>query len=506
MNRLTINGRDVTENAEGLQALSVSFLLNESNRTVSYAATGSIVLYGEGYEVVKPLITDWSLQYEAVLTVDDLQPLQMTVNGRNISDCGCTVELALQTSTENKIAYERIAREIISQGGYWSWMASNGGIAKVPYCYEPNFVTYILLSLYILFRPLINFIQIVLSLFTDLSFDEFGNYVLGCTKYHYTGQIQKTVKYRADLAGIGWVSSILQTKFPNLHLLDAYGYEGRSKYKSQPTYDTNYIVNYTVPQLLDLLRVPFNADYRIIDGVLYFERKDWFANNAAKLVVDEIEDYCVEIDPDMMWNSIRFDWANDPMDETAQQVQGRYSGRVDLNPSEWKTLKESRQVSPRFAPSRFVSDGYGDQIVRKFRESPFVGQAIKHDLVLARGQTYELRLLDLQAGSGGYRKVKYRQVGSDFMYQDQLSFKGVAPQATNLYSEYFDIDDPYTNRRYFIRELTVKPSNVCDAIDLIQRKSMNVYVDTRYGKAIPSEIEYQTREGIFVLKDCTVWQ
>jgi hypothetical protein len=505
LTRLTINGIDVTDYAEGLQGVSVTFVLNESNRTVSYAATATITLYGAGYEAVKPLMTDWSIEYNAVLTVDDLQPLEMTVSGRIITDCGCKAELALQTNTENKIAYERIAREIISQGNFWPWMASNGGAAKVPYCYETNFVSYILLSLYILLRPLIGFIQIVVSLFTDQSFDAFGNFVIGCSKFHFTANINKAIQYRASQASVGYSSSILQNKFPDLHLLDAYGYEGVSKTKTpQPSYDTNYIINYTVPQLLDLMREVFNADYRIIDGILIFERKDWFPANAVKLDYTEVEEYCVELDPEMLYNSIRFDWSGDAMDETAQQVGGRYNGRKDLNPSSWPTLKETRQVSPKFAMSRWVSDGYGDQFIRKFRKSPWVGNSIIHDLVLAKGQTYELRLLDLQPGSG-YRKPKYFQVGSDFMYNEKLSFLGIRPNTPTLYSEWFDIDDPYKSKRYFIRELTIKPKDICKAIDLIQAKSMNVYVQTPYGRAVPTEIEYQTETGIFVLKDCTVW-
>lgn len=505
MTKLFINGKDVTDYAEGLQDLSVSFVLNESNRTVSYAASATITLHGAGYNVVKPLMSDWSQEYKAVVYVEDLQPLEMTVSGRNLNDCGCTAELALQTNTENKIAYEKIARTIISDGAFWPVLAGQGGVAKIPYCNEPNFLSYVILSFYILFRPLIGFIQLVISLFTDISFDDFGNIVLGCSKYHFAANINKSIKYKTDQAGIGWSSDILQVQFKDLHLLDAYGYEGRSKYENnQPTFDTSYVLNYTAPQILDLLREVFNADYRIIDGVLYFERKDWFAAHAYRIEYTEIEDYCVELYSEMLYNSIRFDYSGDAMDETAQQVHRRYNGRKDLNPSNWPTLKEARQISPKFSTSRFVSDGYGDQVVRKFRKSPWVGSSIIHDLVLARGQAYELRLLDLQPGSG-YRKPKYRQIGNDFMYQDRLSFLGVQPQVTTLWSQYYSIDDPYTHKRFIIRELTIKPKNICDAIQKIQDKSLNVYIDTPYGRAVPNEIEYQAQTGIFVLKDCIVW-
>ena len=505
MNRLTINGKDVTDYAEGIDDLSVSFVLNESNRTVSYAASATITLHGAAYDVVKPLMSDWSAEYKAIVYVDQLDPLEMTVSGRNLSDCGCTAELALQTNTENKIAYEKIARTIISEGAFWPQMAAINGVAKVPYCNEPNMVGYLLLVLYVFFRPFTVIVGGIISLVSDVSFDDLGNWFLGCSKYHFAANLNKAIKYKADQTGLGWSSSILQNKFADLHVLDAYGFEGLNKYvNNQPTYSTQYIINYTAPQMLDLLRDVFNADYRIIDGVLYFERKDYFPQIATQISFTEIEEYCVELDPDLLWNSIRFDYTGDAMDETSQQVHSRYNGRIDLNPSEWPTLKESRDVNPKFATSRWVSDGYGDKFIRKLRKSPWTGSSIVHDLVLARGQAYELRLLDLQPGIG-YRKPKFRQIGNDFMYQDRLSFKGVQPQAVTLYSEFFKIDDPYQYKRYIIRELTIKPTNICDTIKLLQDKSLNVYIQTPYGRAIPNEVEYQTKSGIFVFKELTVW-
>ena len=509
MNILIINGQNVTSWTTGLEGLSISFVLNNSDRTTSYSASGLFTVGGSGYNLLKNLITNINLSYEAVLKLEGVGDLAFVINARNVRDCGCEAEIIIQSDPDDLRKYQKLTDTIVSDD--INQLFESGFLSRIPYCNEPNFITYVLLSLYLVFRALIDFIVFVVSIWDDdVTFESFRNFVVGCARFHWSFNVNRTARYYSEKAGLNWSSTILANDFPDLNLLDGYGYEGEQRRFLNINQAPGIIINYTIPQILRELSHVFNADYRVINGTLHFQRKDWFPANARQIVGKLSEEFCVEVDPSQLNTNIKFQWATDVMDETSNIVTPTYSGRVDHNPLESPVLRGTRTITPRIAVSRFVNDRWGDGFIRKFRNSELFGSSVQDDLILSNGQTLELRILDIQNSGGPYRYAK--KIGftpGPRLYQERLLFTKYQPDVNvsdiGLYANYWDIENPNTHPRFYAATIKIEVSDVCQTIEDIQSFNLNVYFQTEYGRALPEEIEYDQETSIFTLKNCTIW-
>lgn len=507
MVEIRINGQNQTDYAVGLQEIKLRMILNRSDRTVAYALSEEIELHGPAYDQAVAIIGNPDTELEVEIRVPNVTNFDMVLTNRGIEDCGCYARVQLEANTEDTARYETLARSILTDGGFWEWMASYGHTARIPYCNEPNFVGYIILVLYLWLKIVIDFFAFIVSIFNDdNSPEDVGNWALGCARYHIAIRIGKAVQYWCEQSDLAWSSSILEGDFSRLYLLDAYGTEGPLRRKTPlKKYEAGRIINYTIPQLLTLLVEPFNADFRIIDGTLYFERKDWFAANAKPLVGEILETPCIGPDLGMMNTYLEGRYKTDFLDEAGHKIRDRYDGITDLNPTESRALKGGRTIEIPFASSRFNMDGKGDGVIVAARKTPFVGSKIEHDLILSRGSAAELRLLDLLNVAGDFQYVKRDPfAGGDWIYQTALRWDDYGSKQ-GLYSRFHSIDDPRSALRYSADEISFKPANICDAIDLIQAQSLTVYVDTDYGRAVPGEIEYDIASGILTLRNVTIW-
>lgn len=502
MIKIKINGIDRTEFAEDLQDQKITFSLNQRDKTVAYAISGNIRLVGPAYEDVLPILTNVKQDAKITISIPDrlsggVPPLEMILTRRGIKDCGCAAEIKLESDSSDTAGYEILAGSIITDGNFGEVMAAKGYTARVPYCNEPNFIGYLILVIYLLLKGVIDFIGFVISIFNnDINPDTIGDSVVGCSRYHIAVNLNRTMEYWSGEAGLGWSSSILQGKYKDLHLLEGYGTEGLKR-ANLKKWDESYIINYTPPQILTLLSEVFNADYRIIAGVLRFERRDWFPDNAVRIPGDVWEDYCVAGETAQMVRLLRFKYESDTLDEASHKVQHLYNGNHSFSLADYRALKGDRNINPGFAMSRFNRDNYGDSLIVEARASNFVGTAIYHDMILSRGSTNTMRLLDLDPGSG-WRYAKRRKLETGWAYQESLAFK-------KDLLEFYSIDDPFKYPRYTTEEILIKPDNMCDALDAIRTNSMNVYFQTPYGRAIPEEVDLLIDEGLLSLKNVTIW-
>jgi hypothetical protein len=507
--RLIIVGNNVTNDADGLQELKINYVLNPADRTVGYSASSTIRLVGAAAEIVRPVITDLSLALSAEIITDDIT-MDFVVSAKNARDCGCDVEIALQSNLEDRVKYEILSKNIISDGDFFNGINATGGVKRIPYCHEANLLTYIMIWLYLALLPVIAIVAAIGGLFYDgLRFNQIGDWVKGCYKYHFIFNIRKTCRHWIEQAGLKFSSSLIPEDW---YFLDGYGNEGleRRRAAQQNVNDAEYLINLTVPQFLEQLAQVQNADFRIINGVMVYERKDHFANIAPIITGEILDSFCIEPDPEQLVGSLRFDWASDAGDTASQMATPFYGGREDLNPSEWPSLVGSRNVNPRFAVTRFIGDKWGNAFVRLIRQSTIIGRRHVNDAVIAFGQTAEMRLFNIKHQSGLYSFTD--RVGEENgrrIYNAPFFFKPFTrlnnTTTGDLYSTYFDIDDPKKYPRFFANEIRIKPDNVCDLVDLLNARSLNVAINTDYGKALPTEIEYTPKNGIFVFRNNTIW-
>lgn len=523
MNTLLINGTDYTSLTSGLDDVKVTFALNKGNRTTMYSASGIFRIYGGDLD---QLMLDVSLNWPAVLEIDDKIELNFDINARNVRVCedGCTYEVNIQEITSDRISYEKLARSIISDDDAIRDLVLAGASGKMNYCFEVDWLGYVLAYVYWTVAAVVNVIAAIIDIFTgEPTLKAIQWYVIGCYKYHYPLNINQTCKFWAEKCNLTWQSSILSgNSHKNLYFLEGLGFTGYSRRKPTPALaniNRDYIVNLTVPQLLDQLSLVFNADYRIIDGTLVFERKDWFPDNAEELKGYIDGSYCVVADPDQLVTNINYQWAFDPMDAMSVKVGKVYSARIDLNPDEWKSLRGNRDVLPRISVGSYNYDQFGDDDLRKFRwDIQNHGGVIQfeHNPVIGAGQTSEVRIFHLNKDSGGHLNPIPKQIptGSSsypiYAYDETLAFTyngkiAVFNGSNALYPNHFEIDDVRLYPRYYADRITFVPDNICDTIDAIKNNSLNVYINTPYGRAIPQEIEYDVNKSRLDLVTCIIW-
>lgn len=523
MNTLTINGTDYTSVTSGLDGIKVTFALNKGNRSTMYTASGIFKVHSSGLE---PLMLDVSLNWTAILNIDGKINLTFDVNARNVRVCedGCSYEISVQEITEDRISYEKLARSIISDEDGMRNLILAGASGKMNYCFEVDWLGYVLAYVYWTVAAVVNVIAAIVDLFTDEpTLKAIQWYVIGCYKYHYPLNVNTTCKYWAEKCDLTWQSSILSgNDHKNLYFLEGLGFTGYSRRKPTPpltNINNDYIVNLTVPQLLDQLARVFNADYRIINGNLVFERKDWFPDNAERIAGYIDGTYCITADPEQLVTNINYAWASDPMDAMSVKVGKVYSARIDLNPDEWKSLRGTRDVLPRVTVGSYNYDSFGDSDLRKFRwDLQNHGGVIQfeHNPVIGAGQTSEIRIFHLNKDTNGNLNPIPKQIptGSQsypiYAYDETLAFtyKSKIPVFSGdnaLYPKYFEIDDVRINPRYYTERITFVPENICTAIDQIKNNSLNVYIDTPYGRAVPGEIEYDVNTSRLDFISCVIW-
>lgn len=523
MNTLIINGKDYTSLTSGLKDIKVTFALNAGNRTAAYTASGIFKIHGGDLE---QLMLDVSLNWDAFLTIDNKITLRFDVNARNVRVCedGCSFEITMQEITEERLSFEKLARSLISDNEAMKALLGKGASSKMNYCFEMDWIAYLIAYVYWSLYFVINSIVVIVDLFTDEpTIKAIQWYVVGCYKYHYPLRVHDTCEHWANECNLTFQSSITSSpEHNNLYFLETLGFTGYSRRKPTPSNQRitdDYTINLTVPQLLDQLSLVFNADYRIINGVLYFERKDFFPSIAEKLRGYIDGTYCVVADPDQLVTNINFQWAADAIDNQSVKVVKHYSGRIDLNPDEYKTLRGTRDVAPRCSLSDYTYSQFGDSDLRKYRWefSKLDEVKFEHLPIIGMGQTSEIRLMHLKktpantlegvpnfsasGGSGGY---------PTFGYEERMRFKDSKklpemPYNSTLYPNYFYIDDVRNYPRYYAERIIFVPENICDTIDQIKNNSLNVYIDTPYGKAIPKEIEWDVKTGRMELLNCTIW-
>jgi thiol-disulfide isomerase/thioredoxin len=255
--------------------------------------------------------------------------------------------------------------------------------------------------------PILIILQAIDFLFdTDVpSLDNFDATVTGCGRfgsvsqvYHPSPYLRNIFEYHCGQCGIEFVSSILQTApYSNTVLLQAQYQEG--------CHDCDWIedngANLTPIQLLDLLKDVFNADYRIKNGKLYFEWKEFFKDNQLLLEnADTVyangqaeEPPCYEYVEQRGHAYGRFEYANDSIDEAGNASAGLYNDIVEWNNPPRDIQRGEYSVRLEFSPARFMRDKEQKRIVFHDIDNFRAGRYTDGLMIMKSGKASNFKLL-----------------------------------------------------------------------------------------------------------------
>lgn len=354
-------------------------------------------------------------------------------------------------------------------------------------------------------------------------FENLSNFIVGCGRRHIAPYLDSQFKNLCKRCGLGYQSSLFDVGgyYHNTVRMDISFVPGPSPanqgiFDDYPTLDNRPNLNGI--QFLDELK-QWNIDWRVVNGVLQIERKDYFVGvewfNTDNLQNDQLLSICYESLGERPSAYAEYEYPKDGVDNSGDEVARRWTDRV----IDWNAAGNPQQVGLfsktfTFSASQFRFDFHApdvNPIDKPFYVTfyPFV-QTPENEVAmfLEKGVSSFPKLINLREvwnqniGGGnlergiavpdvvqmsnGKRAYNYK------WYVKQLPFvAGNGQQYDTAYQRLLYIDDPRLTS-VKTRKVTISVTADCD---LLSTLDIDKYVTTPEGQVQITEITYDTNNN-----------
>jgi hypothetical protein len=176
-------------------------------------------------------------------------------------------------------------------------------------------------------------------------FEDLTNLIVGCGRRHVTPYLDSQFKNLCKLCRIGYQSSLFDVGgyYHDTVRMDAAYVPGIRAYPWEQfnNYDDNK-PNLNGIQFLDQLK-QLNIEWRVVNGVLQIERKDYFAGvewfNTDNLQPDQLLSICYESLPERPASYAEYEYSLDGVDNSGDEVRNKWVNRV----IDWNTSNNPQQ-------------------------------------------------------------------------------------------------------------------------------------------------------------------
>lgn len=420
--RIELDGTLITGRVDGIDNFVVTKRRDDESGKIASSFTSELTFYDDGYQIIKSKLIGQSIastQYVDVIIYDDYcgQPV---FNGKiqydEIDWCepGCYVTANI---IEQDPIISCIQNTII-------WDDKNGFLQQnytgVEYCLQlrPFFIHVLFGYVLGILRLIVDFVVIILipfitviwgfCLFIQLLCRIFGingpdcnqginnpgvywdNVVVAadgifdqCGHKHPTPFVRDYINNVCSICGLTFESSILNdpnSNYYNLGLLAAQVEKGKNQNSDNKLITDNLPVE-TLQTLMDSYLKPlFNADYRVINNKLIFERKDYFFNsNNLWIDVDNLINRGLVEDNVVCYSWIDkekyaygdYRYSMDASDYIGNEVRRRWEDIVEWNPAPTNPAqKGGMELVLQSSCARTIGDGafldIDDQAITSF--------------------------------------------------------------------------------------------------------------------------------------------
>lgn len=415
---------------------------------------------------------------------------------------------------------------------FWSYKTkyidqaiSSGNVHKILFVINKGLISHLMVLMYYSISPVIIAVKLMLGLLNKLLrkkneihiefLERLENDLLGGGEYHTAPNINNIFEYWSSFIGVKWSSSILQTgiyndlalymstlgKGINIDKANTDHWDGENEYNISPL------------ELLTAFKKVFNADFKLINKVLYFERKDKIESLALpvfnlKTESDQIIEHLELTMNDSNYNAyFKGTYQRDAADTIGNKLLNDYSDNVEWNPKGLDSLKGVYLADTLFSPAAFTNDGYSSIVLEEAWYNS--GKNIRlgydtfaHALVQGAELVQNLKLLMIDKGRyrsfngiGKFSEVKKRKIGSNidggkFVYNEDLWFDNDNLNG-ELYKRFYKDFRPENNllRLFEGESLTIKPNNFSTFVTLMKANSYYISVThEELGEGIPQKI------------------
>jgi hypothetical protein len=383
--------------------------------------------------------------------------------------------------------------------------------------------------LFIIIAPLILILQIlnIASGLNQNEFENLSNFIVGCGRRHITPFLDSSFKNLCQLCRIGYQSSLFDVGgyYHDTVRLDA-TYVPGIRAKPWETFTQGWRdnwVNLNGIQFLDELK-QLNIDWRVVNGILTIERKDYFAGSqwfdTANLQPNQLLSVCYESLGERPASYAEYEYILDGVDNSGDEVRRKWVDRV----IEWNGSRNPQQsglFSKKlfYGAAQFRDDWAApdtNPIDKPFYTTfyPFVQDGENTAaMFITKGVLTYPKLINLKMVAGqDLSNVDLRRgvaipdailmSNGKTLYNYKWHIKSNPIVAANgqsydtAYQKLFFIDDPRVTS-VKTRKVTISVTADCDLLDTLD---VDRYVTTDQGQVQITEITYDTNNNSLTIQ------
>ena len=383
--------------------------------------------------------------------------------------------------------------------------------------------------LFIIIAPLILILQLlnIASGLNQNEFENLSNFIVGCGRRHITPFLDSSFKNLCQLCRIGYQSSLFDVGgyYHNTVRLDA-AYVPGIRAKPWETFQQGWRdnwVNLNGIQFLDELK-QLNIEWRVVNGVLQIERKDYFAGSqwfdTANLQPNQLLSVCYESLGERPKSYAEYEYILDGVDNSGDEVRGKWVDRV-INWNGSRNPQQSGLFSKKlfYGAAQFRDDWAApdtNPIDKPFYTTfyPFVQDGENTAaMFITKGVLTYPKLINLKmianqdlTSANFSRGVAIPDAilmsNGKTLYNYKWHIKSNPIVAANgqsydtAYQKLFFIDDPRLTS-VKTRKVTISVTADCDLLDTLD---VDRYVTTDQGQVQITEITYDTNNNSLTIQ------
>lgn len=553
--KIILEGIDITSDIKEFDNFKIEVGLNSATKTITKMLSESVTVTGDTYDrIAAKFFKDCNginQEMKAVFRTDICGsitiPLTLTSSGM----------VDIPEKQEAKILFKSEDQEdkihaLLDSTFWFEDFAEYKEIPIVYYADQPGVTQWIILLVTAQVRLIVELIDKLVesvcelatlgfgkceSKLTETVFSALDTWLTGLGRWGTAPLVRDILTFQCQKAGLLFSSSILNdpaSSYYNLSLFDlSTGERGSHKDISRNKRKDVLLKNaslWTVVELLNNLAVPFEAEYRIIDGILYFENKDFFYD-LANVKLFNTKDICFDDPLEYEFNSKdmvaygEFRFSQD-MDTEGTKALRLQELKLEFNDPYSPAQKGKLSRNSTFAAARFMFDqityeksGFWDfeRGIDEFRDGPdslslsiggifynlFGNKGIirKNDLILSGNQTNVPKLLVLEnnfnINDAAVIKKPYKKLGTKqyWIYNFPMLYKEnpdsfvndvFVPGTRGELASFAELTDPRNRKdRKIIPEIETDCN--CDTVNKVITDFQKVYAQCPYGKALPEK-------------------
>lgn len=481
---ILINGIDFTGQIEGIDELSVTFQKDVDTNTSGTRISNELTFRNSAFEYLEAqffLNTSGGDRDVQVHLVTDCcgHEYDFFIRGDAVDYCPAICEITANLTERN----EPLA--ILSNVPD---LSDFGGFAEVPYCLDSTFIQ---VALYFIVQAILVIFRIIESIFNgDWAFinllDELLDSLIGCNREKGAVNIKQYLQKCANDAGLTLSSTTTLD-------IDPY-------FNTYYVNSNNSLGNLSCIEFLELVKQPFNAEYLIKDGTLFFERVDFISQLATHFVnVDQIyldgrsnSAPCYRYTSESKPAYGRFSYSPDNIDQRANELLPTTNDIVEFNDPFNPYQRGSFDKQIPFSPASFTDDPFTNPTFNNLRgpNQLVMSTDISENPKLVIGHKVGTRL-------SPQRRPSVSSSGDvDYTYQMWFDADLDVPE---LYQNFWFLADPRNTQflPYQLDDFTFQAT--CDEMGTVYREGIDLIIETRLGDARANSITINYSEGTITL-------